>query len=186
VNANAVPPNDDLPPGGLRPQFRLITLFLLLTLVGLIFAAFQYLGPMGTFALILAILVVIAHVAGNAIGTSLRDSVRPKLQPRETIPHSGAIAKLTAPVSRLAESRALGRPIYWITAASAIVWGICGITLIKWISAKPISLASSIVGALVLAGLGAFWTFVIGSFIQVAFGAIFHALRQSNSPPKNH
>ena len=43
-----------------------------MTLVALLLAAFQYIGPMGTFAVILAILVVLAHVSGNAIGTALR------------------------------------------------------------------------------------------------------------------
>jgi hypothetical protein len=186
VSANAVPPKDDMPPGGLRPQFRLITLFLLLTLVGLIFAAFQYIGAIGTFALILAILVVTAHVSGNAIGTALRDGVRPKSQPRETASTLEPAEKQFAPITNLGESRALGRPIYFVTAISSVVLGVGGITLIKLFSTKPISIPNTIAGAIVLSGLGAFWTFVTGSFLQVAFGAFLHALRQSNSPPENH
>lgn len=178
-------PSEPRLPEGIRPQFRLTTLLLILTLVCLVLAAFRYIGPIGTFALILAILVVIAHVAGNAIGTSLRDAVRPHLQPRVTADQSGASERLAAPATRLAESRALGKPIYWITAASSLIWGAGGITLIKLISTKSISWNSTIAGALVLGVLGAFWTFVIGSFLQIAFGAFLHALRHSNQPPEN-
>lgn len=176
---------DPLPPG-LRPQFRLFTLFLIITLLALVLAAFQYLGPMGTFVLILAILVIIAHVAGNAIGTALRDNVRPKLQPRDSASPAPPVEKPFAPVTKLSETRALGRPIYIIAALSAPVWGGLGITLAKILSTKPISLPNSIAGALVLAALGAFWTFVIGSFLQVGFGALLHALRHSKPPPPDH
>lgn len=177
-------PRDPLPPG-LRPQFRLFTLFLIITLLALVLAAFQYLGPMGTFVLILVILVIIAHVAGNAIGTALRDNVRLKHQPRDSASLVAPVEKPFVPVTKLGESHALGRPIYIITAISAPIWGILGITLAKLLSTKPISLPNSIAGALVLAALGAFWTFVIGSFLQVGFGALLHALRNSKPPPPN-
>lgn len=176
---------DALPPGGMRPQFRLTTLLLIMTLLGLLFAAFQYIGAIGSFALILAILTVLAHVSGNAIGTAMRDNSRPGAQPRETASPRKSAEIDFAPKTQLSENRALGQPIYWITAISAPLWGGLGITVAHLVSTKPISVASSIAGALVLAGLGAFWTFVAGSFIQVAFGALFHALREPKSPPNN-
>ena len=176
-------PRDPLPPG-LRPQFRLTTLLLVITLVALLLAAFQYIGAIGTFALILAILVVLAHVSGNAIGTALRDGAQPKLQPRESESDNPFAEKPFAPATNLGETHPLGRPIYIITAISALFWGGLGITLAKILSTKPISLPSTIAGALVLGALGAFWTFVAGSFLQVAFGAFLHALRNSKPPPK--
>lgn len=175
---------DPLPPG-LRPQFRLFTLFLIITLLALVLAAFQYIGPMGTFVLILAILVVIAHVSGNAIGTALRDGARPKLQPRETAQTSDSAESQCAPATNLGEKHALGRPIYIITAISAPLWGGLGIAVMKTLSSNPISVTNSIAGAFVLAALGAFWTFVIGSFLQVGFGAFLHALRNSKPPSSN-
>jgi hypothetical protein len=174
-----------LPPGGLRPQFRLRTLLLVMTLIGLLLAALQLIGPLGTFVLILGILVVIAHVSGNAIGTALRDGVRPKLQPRETRVSAAPTSTLAAPATQLREVRSLGRAIYIVTAISAPVWGVLGITLVKYFSAKPISLGNTIAGACVLAMLGAFWTFVAGSFLQVALGAFLHALREAKPPPGN-
>jgi hypothetical protein len=185
VNQEKLISNGPPLPNSLRPQFRLITLLLLITLVALILAAFQSIGPIGTFALILAILVVIAHVSGNAIGTAMRDGARPDLQPREVEPLKHALGDQSAPVTSLGEKHPLGRPIFMITAFSAPFWGILGITIAKIISTKPISLPNSIAGALVLAALGAFWTFVAGSFIQVAFGAFFHALRNSKPPSDN-
>lgn len=173
------------PTNGLRPQFRLFTLFLIVTLLALLLAAFQYIGPIGTFALILAILVVVAHVSGNAIGTALRDSARPHQQPRELGTHKQHSEAQSVPATNLSENRALGRPIYIITAISAPIWGGLGITLAKLFSTNPISTANTIAGALVLAALGAFWTFVIGSFLQVGFGALFHALRNPKQPPPN-
>ena len=175
----SIPPS--LSPG-LRPQFRITTLLLLITLAGLLLAAFQYIGAIGTFALILAILVVLAHVAGNAIGTTLRDTAQPTLQPREAQHASEGAEKPFVQTTKLSEKRPLGRPIYIITALSALFWGGAGITVAKILSTKPISLPNSIAGALVLGALGAFWTFVAGSFVQIAFGAVLQALRNPKPP----
>lgn len=179
------PPQPSEPPDPLRPQFRLFTLFLLLTLFGLIFAAFHYIGPLGTFVLVLAILVIAAHVSGNAIGSVLRDNVRPASQPREDLTPRPAVPVESTPATQLSEKRSLGKPIYWVTAISGPIWGVVGISIAHVTSSKPISISNTIAGAVVLGMLGAFWTFVTGSFLQVGFGAFLHALRNSQPPPKN-
>ncbi len=53
-------------------QFRLRTLMLVLAVCSVGFATMLYVGPLWGLSLIFLILIIGAHIAGNAIGTSLR------------------------------------------------------------------------------------------------------------------
>ncbi len=55
------------------PQFRLRTLFLVVTYLAVVFALMGVIGPIASTALLLLLAMIALHVAGNALGTRLRD-----------------------------------------------------------------------------------------------------------------
>lgn len=65
----------------LRPQFKLRTLLLLVTLACLVLAAAKLLSPLAIAVLVVLLLSVMAHVVGNALGTRLRDGDEATLGP---------------------------------------------------------------------------------------------------------
>lgn len=66
------PPTDDRHRGLKPPQFGLATMFFAVTgLCGLL-VAFRVIGPIGGTMMVLLLLVVLAHVAGNVLGRRLR------------------------------------------------------------------------------------------------------------------
>jgi len=66
-------PSADEKRRGLKPpQFGLGTMFLAVTLLCCLFVAFRLIGPVGGTLLVLLMLAVLAHVAGNVLGRRLR------------------------------------------------------------------------------------------------------------------
>ena len=60
---------------GLKPpQFRLSTLLWGMAALSALFAAMTWVGPLAAFGLVLLALSIVAHVAGNALGTRLREN----------------------------------------------------------------------------------------------------------------
>src|SRR5688500_12390165 len=66
-------PTHRSPPRLRPPQFGLRTLLLLVTLCAVLLAANQWLGASTVAGIVLLLLSIFAHVAGNAIGTRLRE-----------------------------------------------------------------------------------------------------------------
>ena len=71
MNLHSPPPE---PHGLKKPKFTLKALFLASTFVAVLLVTFKVAGPIHAAVLILFALAILAHVAGNALGTQLRDS----------------------------------------------------------------------------------------------------------------
>ncbi|MDX1947846.1 MAG: hypothetical protein SFU86_20780 [Pirellulaceae bacterium] len=161
------------------PQFGLRTLLLTVTACAVLFALARWFSPITVAGVILLALSIAAHVAGNAIGTRLRDiGNEPSLPPRSGSPQPRDFA----PVTRLGQKSSLGWPIVFGTGAGALLSGIGGgvWTLASGTeSVGPLNVAVGIIAFGVLGGIG---TFVVFGFVQVAIGAIRQALRHSDPP----
>src|SRR5688500_14363644 len=68
-----IPDLDDRRPALPPPRFGLGAMMAAVTALGVMFALIHYVGMLGSTIALLFILCVIAHVAGNVIGTRLRD-----------------------------------------------------------------------------------------------------------------
>jgi hypothetical protein len=172
---------DDHRPGLKPPRFSLATLFVAIAILGVLFAAMNYLGTYATLLFILFTLAVAAHVAGNALGTQLRangdrppivsdDSARRRRDPIATADF--------APPSQLRQRSALGKPIFISTvvgSAAGAVLGGYGLTMLM----EHPTVITIALGVLASSVLGGIWTFGASSFLQVASSALRQAARDS-------
>lgn len=184
--AAPIPNPDDRRPALPPPRFSLGTLFVVTAGLGVLFAGVHYFGIFWIVIVILFVLCVVAHVAGNALGTKLRQFGSTPLEPDGTPADVQPIAKPRpgdfAPVTRLRQRRPLGRRILFITGCGALVGGFVGFIGIAWLTDGPAEWQVYTLGAGASAVLGAIWTFAAASFIQVTFGEFLHARRESRHP----
>jgi hypothetical protein len=143
---------------------RPVTFSWLAVVVGVACAAIGWLGVAGWIAAAVLIASVAAHVAGNAIGTRLRDEadqrrwyhpsaeVPPPLPPR-------------SPPTRLEQRQSLGR----LVPVSACIGAVCGGTIgaaSLW-TLTACSLAGATLGGLSSAVIGGLLGFLGASFIEI-------------------
>ncbi len=173
---------DDRRPGLKPPRFGLATLMWAIAVLGVLFALISYLGSHATLLLILFALAVVAHVAGNALGTRLRangDTPLPEREgdryepPQTRVPGQGDFA----PTTKLHDRGALGLPIAIATAAGVVAGGLLGGALLGLVAQPAPSWPAVLLGAAACGVLGGIWTFIAFGFIQVAGGAVWQATR---------
>lgn len=153
---------------------------------GVLIAIAQRLPPVVVGGVGFAILCVLAHVAGNSIGTRLRDCAKRQRGERftgdDSHPSSGfarPAADQLAPTTRLGEHRRLGWPIMVATLTGVILSGIGGGVWTALASRGPVGPLNIGVGVIAFAFLGGMVAFALGAFTQVLAGAIWQALRNS-------
>jgi hypothetical protein len=179
------PLSDDRPP--LRPpQFTLRTLILLITVLAIFFSLVNTVHPVVMAGLVLLTLLIAAHVAGNVIGTRLREiGDRPLTQEGGEVPPQPFVGHLTrtsfAPPSDLARRIALGLPILIVTTAGVLAGGIAG-GLWGYLAAGDDGWLNIVVGIVACGFLGGFGSFVAFSFTQVILGAWWQASRSLPDP----
>jgi hypothetical protein len=170
-----------LPP----PQFGLRALLLAVTVCAVLAALSQWVTPIVIACIIFLVLCVIAHVAGNAIGTRLRElgSHSPTsdgaLSPG--LAHPKPDAGDFAPPTRLGQRQALGWPIVIATLAGIILGAVGGVVWTLVSSRGPVGALNLGVGGLAFAVLGGIIAFAAFGFVQVGLAA----LRQASADPRN-
>ena len=160
------------------PQFGLRSLLLAVTACAVLAAASRWVSPIAIAALVFLLLSIVAHVAGNAIGTRLRelgsrpgDDEMPSDAKRRR-PRAGDFA----PAPRLGERRGLGWPILIAALGGAFAGGLGGAVWTLLASRGPVGLLNIAVGAVAFAVLGGIASFGAFGFIQVGIGAIRQAM----------
>jgi hypothetical protein len=163
---------------GSKPQFGLRTMLAVVAILAVLFAVMSTIGPTASVGLLLTLAVIGLHVAGNALGTTLRDNA-----PTEAIeqraahqPRAAALKRASAalPPSRLYHRTSLGWMIWVTTVLGCGVGGWFGATeLAPWFGP---STAGLVVGAGSFAVLGAFFGFLSGSFLKMALTAWWQAI----------
>ena len=160
------------------PQYRLRSLFLMIAVLAVLFAVMGSIGPIASAALLLFLTMAGLHVAGNALGTTLRNEATDQFRWQDsTTAHAVASAgqlRSTARAPRLSEHTPLG----WIKFAFCVVGGLAGGALgslaFGQLSDSPSQLA---VGVLSFAVLGGFFGFLGGSFLAILLRAWDQAVR---------
>ena len=174
-------PNPDDRRAGLEPpQFRLSTLLYAVALMAVLCALVSYFGLHSALVLVLFALAVAAHIAGNALGTQLRANGDRPLSGKDGKPATRSIRRSPtadefAPATELRDRRSLGRPIVIATISGGVLTATTGGILLMTILDRAPTLTALIGGTVACGALGAIWTFVAFSFVQVAWSAIRQA-----------
>ena len=177
------PPNDRR--AGLQPpQFRLGTMMWLVAALCVLFSLMGIVGSQGTLLLVLLFFAIVAHVAGNAIGTRLRRNgdVRPAADRADAMAAAErASRRLTesdfAPTTSLSERFPLGLIIVVMTVLGMLLGGAVGgyvLAMLNWERATWFSIAF---GALFSSVLGGIAGFLASSFLRVMTRALLQAER---------
>jgi hypothetical protein len=176
-------PSDELDqrPGLKPPQIGLASFLWLFAVLAVAMFAMRTAGPVPAAAVILLAAAIGAHVAGNALGTRLRDqgrvAQRDKTAAGEVVVAS---AHHFAPTTPLSHHRSqLGWVLLALSLAGAFVGAVIGGILLSRINAERItgaSLTLAVGSCGVLGGLGGFAFF---SFARVFLQAVRQAHRDS-------
>jgi hypothetical protein len=173
-------PTHPLPPRLRPPQFGLRSLLLLVTACAVIFAASQWLPPIWVGALVLLVLSIFAHVAGNAIGTRLREIGSRKDNRAYELQPSARAEPRFAPATRLGQRQHLGWPVVIATFSGILLGGIGGGLWTILTATGQVPIAAVGLGVIAFAALGGILAFATVGFTQVLLGAIWQAMRQSS------
>ena len=156
-------------------------MFAVVAIFAVLFAAMQTLGPVASVGLLFALAVIGLHVAGNALGTTLRDNA-PTESPEKFHAHRAAAAQTRVaalPPSRLYHRTSLGWIIWVTTLLGCAAGGWYGATeLAPWFGPTTAGLA---VGAGSSAVLGAFFGLLSGSFLKMALSAWWQAIHVTDT-----
>lgn len=164
------------------------SLLLLVTACGVIFAASHWLPPIWVAALVLLAFSIFAHVAGNAIGTRLREIGSRKDNRAYELQPAARGEPRFAPATRLGQRQHLGWPIVIATFSGIILGGIGGGLWTFLTASREMPIAAIGLGVIAFAALGGILAFATVGFTQVLLGAIWQAMRQSgkDSPTSFH
>jgi hypothetical protein len=136
----------------------------------------EYLG-----FLLFALLMVGAHIAGNAIGTRLRDGPEPTSKRNTSSPVRVAVeAEHFARPTNLRERASLG----WVIPISSVLGALLGMSS-GWYAmhvtyGQHLEWAAIVVAVIAFGILGAFGTFMIGTFTHVIWQAIHDSHREES------
>ena len=174
---------DDIRHGLRTPQFRLRTLLLAITTLCALLAVGKFLPAPAILALVMFLLTIIAHVAGSALGTQLRDSgSRPLPQDdRDAVLESTRARKLDdhhfAPATGLSQHRKLGVWPFYSVAAGAMIGGVVGLGWLQHSLGARSTLAKLSLGTFACCVLGGLLAFLVFTFVKVAVIANIEAWR---------
>ncbi len=147
---------------------RLVTYSWLAVVLAVACAAIGWLGLAGWIAVAVLLASVAMHVAGNAIGTTLRESTDRDLERRRRAAVSGPTLPAMPP-THLERRSSLGRLVPVSACIGAACGGTVGALALSWLT------SSSPAGAL----LGGVSSGVIGAFLGFLGASFVEAVRQS-------
>lgn len=150
-------------------QFRLKTLLITVALCSVAFAVMTWIGAVWSMVLLFFVFLIVGHVAGNAIGTRLRDG-RPKRSPPKQPPTTGVVNPAppkAGETPRLGESSSLHR----VAFVSTLAGGAGGVLAGRWIFIQidhgQLGVADWTLALISFAVIGGFFAFLASSFFQI-------------------
>jgi hypothetical protein len=165
------------------PQFRLRTLFVAMAGLCVLFSLMAAIGAMGSLVLVFSLCLVIGHVAGNAIGTTLRDRASDGAS-RGPSGQASREAHRQARLSnrqRLRQNTRLPRAATIVTLAGSALGALVGgaaLAIANWQLITPGAVALAIGSSAVLGG---FAGFLLSSFFSVFGPALREAVHEEHS-----
>ena len=164
-----------LPPPLPPPRFSLRTLLLAVTAAGVFFGLFWWFSPLVVLGWAVAALMVAAHVAGNSLGTKLRDRASRRRTPSDVSGHAASAHQ--APISHLSERWSLGWGMFLLTAFGALATMIGGCLWMERVYHLGLDLYGLAVAATAFGIMGGIGSFAVATFSQVMAVAFWQALR---------
>jgi lysylphosphatidylglycerol synthetase-like protein (DUF2156 family) len=183
--------NNESPESLKRPQFRLSTMMWLTALVGVCMALVTYIGAWAAMVVGLFVLMIGAHVVGNALGTKLRRS-GDSLSGKESAPGPGSsalarpVSESFAPTTHLRDRKSLGLPVLIATGVGFLVCGLLASLLLPQVLDPKPTWEAVLAGAIACGVLGALVTFAGFSFLQVTIKALWQATSEPTAPRNRH
>lgn len=165
------------------PQFGLRSLFLAIALLGVLFALMTAIGATASAALLLILAMVGLHVAGNRLGTLLRDGADDRCSENscaESLVDAPPIpVPQNQPLPRLCQHTRLSWLNRILIALGIVAGATCGYeVLLNWTTA---ALPGLVVGSVSSGVLGGSFGFLLASFLEIALCAWWQASSDINS-----
>ncbi len=169
--ARATRPPTDYRRGLRPPQFSVASLMAVMTLVALVLALSDVIGAYGTFWLVVFLVAVLAHVAGNSLGIQLREQGNRPLGRGEAVSFRPARSVRYAPRTRLSDRSAVGFGVVAATLTGSLMGAIGGGYWLVHTLADQFTISSLLVALIAFAVLGGIWSFLTVGFVSVAVKA---------------
>jgi hypothetical protein len=168
-----IPPSLHLGP----PQFGLRTMLLIVSSVAVLLGLSQWMSPISFAALLLLILSIIAHVAGNVIGTRLKEVQRARKKEEPEEPRASLRSEHFAPTTKLGGRQSLGWLPLGCGIGGFVIGAILGCAWTAYLLGSEFDWGTLALAALAFGALGG-----IGGFLVVGFSkAFWDAWQQASS-----
>lgn len=144
---------------------RLVTYSWMTVVVAVVCAAVGWLGLAGWMAVVVVLASIAMHVAGNALGTRMREAAdRERMTRRADIPPP-AVPVAPAVPSRLERRETLGRLVPVSAGIGAVIGGLAGAVMLAMFTRT--SAAGAILGGASSAVIGGLFGFLAASFVEI-------------------
>lgn len=153
---------------------RTVTYSWLAVVIGVACAAIGWLGIAGWMAVAVVAASIAAHVAGNALGTKLRESTDRDLC-KTGLRQSAVVLPLPRPPAELERRSSLGSLVVVSAAIGGVCGGVVGAGMLYWLAA--ISLAGAMLGGVSSAVIGGLIGFLGASFVEIVRTSVREAIR---------
>jgi hypothetical protein len=151
---------------------RLVTYSWLAVVIGVACAAIGWLGLAGWMAALVVAASLAGHVAGNALGTRLREATDRDLA--RTAPPPVDFTPPPSPPTRLQRRSSLGRLVVVSAAIGGTCGGLIGAAALRWLAAS--SLAGAALGGVSSAVIGGLLGFLAASFVEIVRTSLREAI----------
>jgi hypothetical protein len=158
---------------------RLATYSWFAVVLALVCAAIGWLGLAGWMAVAVVAASVAMHVAGNAIGTRLRDATDADLARLRGVRRAEADLPRSRP-SHLERRSSLGRLVPVSAAIGGVCGGAAGVACLITMTAS--SMAGAVLGGLSSAVIGGLLGFLGASFVEIVRTSLREALAAERPP----
>jgi MFS family permease len=161
--------------GRLRPRYGMKSLWLLMSLLCVLLAMSKVVSFVAFIAGLMLFLCVAAHVAGNALGTRLRDQSQRARAEERPEPPARLEENHFAPTTRLSQRHSLGLIITVVVILSALLGGAGGYWLFSLTLAEKATWANLALGTAASGVLGGFFGFAVSTLLKVIIAANLEA-----------
>ena len=162
---------------------RLVTYSWITVVTAVSFAAISWFGLAGWMAATVVVASIAMHVAGNAIGTRLRDSAAKDRDLHELTPLSTVIPPPSAP-TRLERHERLGFLVPISASIGATIGGVTGSLMLIFVAGS--STAGAILGGISSAIIGGLFGFLVASFIEILRTSLRDAIAAEHPASSAH
>ena len=153
---------------------RTVTYSWLAVVIGVACAAIGWLGIAGWIAVAVVAASIAAHVAGNALGTKLREATDRDLY-KTGLRQSAVVLPLQRPPANLERRASLGSLVVVSAAIGGACGGIAGSAMLYWLASS--SLAGALLGGVSSAVIGGLIGFLGASFVEIVRTSIREAIQ---------